>query len=59
LSPVPSDAGKSAPPRILIVDDDAGQRSLLNSFLATQGFQTVLASSANRRSNCSARITSA
>ena len=42
---MPSDAGKSAPPRILIVDDDAGQRSLLNSFLATQGFQTVLASS--------------
>src|SRR5438034_321857 len=29
------------PPRILIVDDDAGQRSLLNSFLKSQGFDTV------------------
>src|SRR5690349_17065811 len=28
-------------PRILIVDDDAGQRSLLNSFLKGQGFETV------------------
>jgi DNA-binding NtrC family response regulator len=36
---------KSAPPRVLIVDDDAGQRSLLHSFLTSQGFQTVLASS--------------
>jgi DNA-binding NtrC family response regulator len=33
------------PPRILIVDDDPGQRSLLDSFLRSQGFQTVLASS--------------
>ena len=32
-------------PRILIVDDDPGQRSLLDSFLRSQGFQTVLASS--------------
>ena len=32
-------------PRILIVDDDPGQRSLLDSFLRTQGFDTVLASS--------------
>lgn len=31
--------------RILIVDDDPGQRSLLDSFLRGQGFQTVLASS--------------
>ena len=29
------------PPRILIVDDDAGQRSLLTSFLKSQGFDTV------------------
>src|SRR5437773_7468275 len=28
-------------PRILIVDDDAGQRSLLDSFLKGQGFDTV------------------
>jgi DNA-binding NtrC family response regulator len=32
-------------PRILIVDDDAGQRSLLDSFLRSQGFETVVASS--------------
>ncbi|MCX7886338.1 MAG: sigma-54 dependent transcriptional regulator [Verrucomicrobiae bacterium] len=32
-------------PRILIVDDDPGQRSLLDSFLRSQGFQTVLAES--------------
>jgi DNA-binding NtrC family response regulator len=31
--------------QILLVDDDAGQRSLLNSFLQGQGFETVLASS--------------
>jgi len=28
-------------PRILIVDDDAGQRSLLHLFLKSQGFETV------------------
>jgi len=28
-------------PRILIVDDDAGQRSLLDSFLKGQGFETI------------------
>ncbi len=33
------------PPRILIVDDDPGQRSLLNSFLESQGFDTVVAAS--------------
>ncbi len=33
----------SIQPRILIVDDDPGQRSLLNSFLSGQGFSTVLA----------------
>src|ERR1017187_9736730 len=32
-------------PRILIVDDDPGQRSLLNTFLRTQGFETVMAES--------------
>jgi DNA-binding NtrC family response regulator len=35
----------SPPPRILIVDDDPGQRSLLNSFLELQGFDTVTAAS--------------
>jgi DNA-binding NtrC family response regulator len=35
-------------PRILIVDDDPGQRSLLDSFLRGQGFDTVLASSGER-----------
>ena len=37
-----------SPPRILIVDDDPGQRSLLSSFLQGQGFQTVLAASGER-----------
>ena len=32
-------------PRILIVDDDPGQRSLLNSFLRSQGFETVVVDS--------------
>ncbi len=32
-------------PRILIVDDDPGQRSLLNSFLGRQGFEIVTAGS--------------
>ncbi len=32
-------------PHILIVDDDPGQRSLLNSFLGRQGFEIVTASS--------------
>src|ERR1041385_9260733 len=31
----------SRPPRILIVDDDPAQRSLLDSFLKSQGFETV------------------
>ena len=35
-------------PRILIVDDDSGQRSLLDSFLRGQGFDTVLAESGER-----------
>ncbi len=32
-------------PRILIVDDDPGQSSLLNSFLRSQGFETVVVNS--------------
>jgi DNA-binding NtrC family response regulator len=35
-------------PRILIVDDDPGQRSLLNSFLKSQGFETVVVDSGER-----------
>lgn len=34
--------------RILIVDDDPGQRSLLNSFLSTQGFTTLTADSGEK-----------
>jgi DNA-binding NtrC family response regulator len=42
--------GKDAPPspRILIVDDDPGQRSLLNSFLKSQGFDTAVVDSGER-----------
>jgi DNA-binding NtrC family response regulator len=39
------DISKNDVPRILIVDDDAGQRSLLQSFLNSQGFETATASS--------------
>src|SRR6266850_5111152 len=44
---MPPEARKNGarPPRILIVDDDAGQRSLLDSFLRGQGFETVPVSS--------------
>ncbi|HZR16062.1 MAG TPA: sigma-54 dependent transcriptional regulator [Verrucomicrobiae bacterium] len=35
-------------PRILIVDDDPGQRSLLESFLKGQGFEIVVADSGER-----------
>jgi DNA-binding NtrC family response regulator len=35
-------------PRILIVDDDASQRSLLDSFLKSQGFETVPVESGER-----------
>jgi DNA-binding NtrC family response regulator len=40
---MPPDTRKNGPkgPRILIVDDDPGQRSLLDSFLRGQGFETV------------------
>ena len=40
----PTPASPSAP-RLLIVDDDPAQRSLLDSFLTSQGFQTVVVSS--------------
>ncbi|HWD21386.1 MAG TPA: sigma-54 dependent transcriptional regulator [Verrucomicrobiae bacterium] len=40
-----SETPASPPPRLLIVDDDPAQRSLLDSFLATQGFRTVVVSS--------------
>src|ERR1041384_1825299 len=44
------DSGKDNPqsPRILIVDDDPGQRSLLNSFLKGQGFDTAVVDSGER-----------
>lgn len=35
-------------PRVLIVDDDPGQRSLLDSFLKSQGFDTLTAESGER-----------
>jgi DNA-binding NtrC family response regulator len=47
---MPPDAAStpSKTPRVLIVDDDAGQRSLLDSFLKTQGFDTVPVPSGER-----------
>src|SRR5881396_96475 len=47
---MPPDAGNSTlkSPRVLIVDDDAGQRSLLDSFLKSQGFDTVPVASGER-----------
>jgi DNA-binding NtrC family response regulator len=47
---MPSDNRKQTEntPRILIVDDDSGQRSLLDSFLRSQGFDTVPVSSGER-----------
>src|ERR1700757_17994 len=35
-------------PRILVVDDDPGQRSLLDSFLRGQNFEIILADSGAR-----------
>ena len=45
-----SESGKDIPqtPRILIVDDDPGQRSLLNSFLKSQDFDTAVVDSGER-----------
>ena len=47
---MPPEAPKpaAATPRILIVDDDPGQRSLLNSFLTSQGLKTVVVDSGER-----------
>lgn len=45
MPPVALSHSATRPPRILIVDDDPGQRSLLDSFLKSQGFETVVASS--------------
>ena len=44
---MPTDAPKASP-RILIVDDDSGQRSLLDSFLSSQAFKTVTVDSGER-----------
>ena len=46
MSPEPSRSG--ARQRILIVDDDAAQRSLLTSFLTSQGFDTLPVDSGER-----------
>lgn len=46
MPPEPSSQHSLA--RILIVDDDAGQRSLLDTFLRSQGFQTVTVESGER-----------
>ena len=43
----PAEPGSSRP-RILVVDDDPGQRSLLESFLRSQHFDVVLADSGER-----------
>jgi DNA-binding NtrC family response regulator len=45
---VPPETSNSNTPRLLIVDDDAAQRSLLDSFLSSQGFNTVPVSSGER-----------
>ena len=42
----------NAVPHILIVDDDAGQRSLLDTFLRSQGFATVVADSGEQALAC-------
>ena len=43
--PAPSATNVTKMPRVLIVDDDAGQRSLLDSFLSGQGFDTTVVDS--------------
>lgn len=45
MPPAKSTADPDTAPSILIVDDDAGQRSLLDSFLRGQGFHTIVVSS--------------
>ena len=47
VKPEPSGA-PSRPPRLLIIDDDPGQRSLLSSFLGGQGFEVFTASSGEK-----------
>jgi len=46
--PIETPQASTRAPRLLIVDDDAGQRSLLDSFLSSQGFETVPVSSGER-----------
>jgi DNA-binding NtrC family response regulator len=41
-------SNNDAEPRILIVDDDPAQRSLLDSFLGSQGFRTITVPSGER-----------
>ncbi len=46
---VPADTRKfTRSPRILIVDDDPGQRSLIDSFLQSQGIETAVVDSGER-----------
>src|SRR3984957_6374021 len=45
---MPPETPKTALPRILIVDDDPGRRSLLDSFLTSQGLKTVPVGSGER-----------
>src|ERR1700743_3104782 len=45
---MPESGNDDQTPRILIVDDDPGQRSLLNSFLKSQGFETAVVDSGER-----------
>lgn len=45
---MPAAPANAKTPRLLIVDDDPGQRSLLDSFLKGQGFQTVPVDSGER-----------
>ena len=42
--PPPLTQSRAAASKVLIVDDDPGQRSLLDSFLKSQGFATVVVS---------------
>jgi DNA-binding NtrC family response regulator len=44
----PEVSKKEVQARVLIVDDDPAQRSLLDSFLSSQGFQTVVVPSGER-----------
>jgi DNA-binding NtrC family response regulator len=48
LNTVPPETSTANTPRLLIVDDDAAQRSLLDSFLSSQGFNTVPVASGER-----------